>query len=416
MTVYLPKGAKAWYYDFRWRGERFWGPTHQLTKTDAELVEAQIKLRQRQQAGGIAVFDVDATPRFQAWANVYYKYQLKFVDRPDLIKRAISVVLEFCGAKPATPKRRPKGTNAHPVPAPYYDLRLGHFIADPAWLDRFERWMDARQVSGSTRNTYLSTMSGFYRVAREPQYRQIAQVPSNPFTEIRRSRRVGRVVALTVDQVKAWIAAAPPHVRVAMAIAALAPKLRLQTILRLQFRTHIDDALTRITVYEHKTAGASGGAPQVTPIDAQLRAILFAVRGTRKTGAVIRYRDRPVASIKRATRTAAIEAGLSWGVSDGVTFHTLRHSIATLLAELGIGERLRMELLGHKEIRTTQQYTHLAALTQVAPHAQLSAAVDVKDIVIDLGKTFGTASRRSQKRARKRMARATRPRRRKVAT
>lgn len=416
MTVYLPKGAKSWYYDYRWQGERFWGPTHQLTKTDAELVESQIKLRQRQQAGGIAPFDVEATPRFQLWAQVYYRYQVKYVTRPDLVKRAIAVVLEFCGARPSKPKQRIKGTNTHHVPAPYHDLRLGHFIADPRWIERFERWIDARQVSGSTRNTYLSTMSGFYRVAREPQYRRVAHVPSNPFSEIRRSRRVGRVVALTVDQVKAWITAAPAHVRVAMAIAALAPKLRLQTILQLEFRTHVDDLLQRITVYEHKTAGVSGGAPQVTPIDAQLRAILVVVRGTRKTGPVVTYRGRPVASIKKATKRAALAAGLRWGVSSGVTFHTLRHTIGTLLAELGIGERLRMELLGHKEIRTTQQYTHLAALTQVAPHAQLSAAVDVKDLVLGPGTAFGMAPTKGRKRAKKRMVRARRPRRRSIAS
>lgn len=382
MTVYLPSGAKTWYYDYRYRGERFWGSTQQLTKTDAELVESQIKLRQRQQAGGIAPFDVDATPRFQQWANIVLKYQRKFVTRPDLVKRAIETILEFCGEKPAKPKRRPKGTNAHPVRPPYHDLRLGHFIADPRWIERFERWTEARGVSGSTRNTYLSTMSTFYRIAREPQYRQIAQVPSNPFTEIRRSRRVGRVVALTVDQVKAWIAAAPPHVRVAMAIAALAPKLRLQTILELEFRTHLDDQLQRITIYQHKTTARAGGAPQVTPIDPQLRQILEAVRGQRRTGPVVTYRGESVRSIKKATKRAARDAGLTWGVSGGVTFHTLRHSIATLLAELGMGERLRMELLGHKEIRTTQQYTHLAAVSQVTPHAQLSAAIDIKDLVL----------------------------------
>jgi integrase len=414
MTVYLPKNAKSWYYDYRWRGQRFWGPTHQLTKADAQLVEAQKKLRQRQEAGGIAPSDVDATPRFQKWANVYLKYQQKFVDRPDLVKRAVDVVLEFWGERPRAPRFRPKGTNAHPQPAPYHDLRLGHPIADASWIERFERWIEARGVSGSTRNTYLSTLSGFYRVARDPQYRQVAQVPNNPFLEIRRSRRVGRVVALSVDQVKAWMAAAPRHVRIAMAIAALAPKLRLQTILELEWQRHFNRDLTRITVYDHKTGGA--GVPQVTPIDPQLRGILEAVRGTVKTGFVVTYRGRPVTSIKNATKRAAKDAELPWGVHHGVTFHSIRHSVGTLLAELGIGERLRMEVMGHKEIRTTQQYTHLAAASQVYPHEQLSAALALKDIITApapprrrrAGRTFGTADQDATEPARKRANRSAR--------
>jgi integrase len=390
MTVYLPKNGKSYYYDFRWRGQRYWGPTYQMRQGDAALVEAQKKLRLRQEAGGIAPFDIEATPRFQTWANVYYKYQKKFVDRPDLVKRAIDTVLEFWGAKPATAKRRPTGTNTRAVPPPYHDLRLGHPIADPSWITKFDAWVEARGVSGSTRNTYLSTLSGMYRVARQPQYRSVAQVPSNPFLDIRRSPTNDRVVALDAAQVSRWIAAAPPHVRIAMAIAALAPKLRLQTILGLEWDAHFNRELTKITVYRHKTSGRTG-LPQVTPVDPQLHAILLEARARAAADPdqtaesrrfVVTYRGSKIGSIKKATKRSAVEAGLTWGVSTGVTFHTIRHSVATLLAELGIAERLRMELMGHSEIRTTQKYTHLAAAAQVAPHEQLSAALPLKDLVV----------------------------------
>lgn len=382
MSVYLPRGGRTWRYDYRYKGQRYRGSTEQLNRADAALVESQRKLQQRREAGGIAAFSIGVTPRFQQWADVYLKYQKKFVDRPDLVESGLSAVLEFWGAKPKTPKRRPTGTNTRHIPAPYHDLRLGHPIADPSWIMKFERWIEARGVSGSTRNTYLSTVSGMYRVAREPEYRTVSQVPSNPFVEIRRSRRCGRVVALPMDTIKTWITAAPPHVRVAMAIAALAPKMRLRTILDLEFGVHIDADLTKIVVHHHKTRAAAAGAPQVTPVGPQLREILTAVRGTAKTGPVVSYRGRAVGSITAAATRAATDAGLTWGVKDGVTFHTIRHSIATFLAELGIGERLRMELLGHKEIRTTQQYTHLAAAAQVEPHAQLSEALAIKDIVL----------------------------------
>lgn len=386
MTVYLPKGAKTWYYNFRYRGKRHNQTTHQLRKEDAELVESQVKIRLRQQLAGIAPFDPSDTPTFTKWAGVYVEQQAKYVTRPDVVERTLSAILEFWGDRPRTPKKRRPGTNTRHVDPPYHGLRLGDPIADPSWITQFESWIAARGVKGSTRNSYLSALSGLYKLARQPEYRAVARVPSNPFADVRRSPPNRRVVALEPDQVIAWIRAAPPHVRVALAIAALAPKLRLRTILRLEWNRHIDRGLTAITIHEHKTASRTG-LPQVTPIDPQLRAILLELRDKRTTAYVVppyhgRGVRRPLKDIKKGTRKAAEAIGLTWGVTSGVTFHTIRHSIATLLARLGVSERLRMEIMGHHEIRTTQQYTHLAAADQVAPHAQLSAALSIQDAVL----------------------------------
>lgn len=386
----LFKRGRMWWYEFEVDGVRHRKSTKQVDRESALEVEQAAMTRARRKAGGLEV--TIETPPFWAWAETCRTVKKKRLRRVDVWERTMRIVLAFWGRKPQ--RRDPVDGGV------YHDLQLGDPITDPAWIEQFEKWMDARGIAKSTRNSYWSALSGLYRIALRPRYRKLTGVTMNPFLDVGRERPNRRRISLAPEDLRAWIQHAAPHARLALVIGALASKLRLEQVLALDFNQHFDREMRFISFDEYKTVDQHGGQEQVTPIADDLREVLKELRRARPgSSRVITFRGQPVKSIKRACETAATRAGLKWGLSGGITFHVLRKAFASEAAMLGLDEALVAKSLDHKDPRTTRQhYTHIEALKQKPVFDTMAAHLKLKESALQaVGILVGSDAKRERK-------------------
>jgi integrase len=377
VSVYLPKRCRTWYYDFWYKGRRYLKTTGQITREDAEDAERQVMRALRRTAAGLPALDtipLPDTPRFSDWAAITLTYAKtrKKLKRPEQFAINLRMVLGFWGARP---------TKTDPIdePAPYRDLRLIDPIRDPELLEAFEQWMDQRGISGPRKNHYRSACSQMYRVALLPANRKRSGVTSNPFAGVLRDRVPKRIRTFSHDQLRTVIDAAPWHVRVALAIGALAPKLRLINVLSLRWGDHVSADRRAITMPDHKTDRETG-LPLVVPVSPELQLVLDVAWAHRRGASVVHYHGQRVRDIKTALKSAVEAAGLTFGRA-GLTYHSLRHTMGTEFARMQLPEALRARLMGHSDLTTTQIYTHLVAADEVAPLAQLGTRMPIADLI-----------------------------------
>ncbi len=101
-----------------------------------------------------------------------------------------------------------------------------------------------------------------------------------------------------------------------------------------------------------------GNKQRVVFLHEKVKELLDAA-GWKKDGPVF-FSNRGGLYNKRTIQQVVRQAARKAGIAKNVTPHTLRHSFATHLLEGGADIRYIQQLLGHKDLKTTQIYTHVA--------------------------------------------------------
>jgi len=104
---------------------------------------------------------------------------------------------------------------------------------------------------------------------------------------------------------------------------------------------------------------AKGGRERVVFLHQRLQDTLK-VYGIKTEGLIFSSQFRNKIYNSRTIQQIVKNAAKEVGINKNVTPHTLRHSFATHLLEAGADIKYIQKLLGHKDIRTTQLYTHVA--------------------------------------------------------
>lgn len=216
----------------------------------------------------------------------------------------------------------------------------------PAEIRTFQLRLIEQKVSWTQFNQAVCALRFFYRVTLPRDF----VVEHIPFAKTKKKLPT----VLSVDEVRRLLGAPRnlKHRTVLSLIYATGARLNEATHLRV---ADIDGARMMV----HIRCG-KGGRPRMVPMSVALRDLLreywhaehpreWLFPGSRS--------DRPLH--ENAVQKACGLARRGAGIDKPAGVHTLRHSYATHLLELGVDLRTIQKLLGHSSLSTTAIYTHV---------------------------------------------------------
>lgn len=216
----------------------------------------------------------------------------------------------------------------------------------PAEIRTFQVRLIEKKVSWTLFNQAVCALRFFYRVTLPRAF----AVEHIPFAKTKKSLPT----VLSVDEVRRLLGVPMclKHRAVLSLIYATGARLNEATHLRV---SDIDGE--RMTVHIRH---GKGGKPRMVPMSAALRELLREYWRTYRPREFLFPGNEPEHPLHESSvQHACVRARLLARLDKPASVHTLRHSYATHLLELGVDLRTIQKLLGHSSLSTTAIYIHV---------------------------------------------------------
>ena len=252
------------------------------------------------------------------------------------------------------------------------------------YLARFQDPKTGKVLQKSTQNYYLIALRAFlgYFVAKD-----VNSLPPDKIALPKASKSEKTLKFLTLEQIERLLTSAEPKD---------AQGIRDRAILETFFSTGLRIAeLCNLNIEQFANLKdkkdlelgiiGKGGNPRTVYFSERALEHIkkyISIRNSKDKGLFINFRDKngtgtrlTSRSVERIVKQNAIKAG----IPTFTTPHTLRHSYATDLMNQGVDLRTVQEFLGHKNIATTQIYTHVTNKRLRDIHRQFHGGKNLKN-------------------------------------
>jgi integrase/recombinase XerC len=228
---------------------------------------------------------------------------------------------------------------------------------DPARLRRYSAWLSSRGYAASTVARRLASLRSFFRFLRRE-----GSVAADPAASLRNPKQAKRLPRLLrIDEVIRLLDAVPLETAAGVRDRAMLETLyggglRVSELVGLNLEdVDVESDLVRVR--------GKGRRERLCPIGDMAAEWLRRWNRLRQPK---HPREPAVFLNQRGTRLTTRSVGrlleahlLRAGLVDAASPHTLRHSFATHLLDGGADLRSVQELLGHRNLTTTQIYLHV---------------------------------------------------------
>jgi integrase/recombinase XerC len=229
--------------------------------------------------------------------------------------------------------------------------------ADPARLRRYSAWLSGRGYAATTVARRLASLRSYFRYLRRN-----GLVSSDPAVSLRnpkQPRRLPRLLCVNdvIRLLDAIPGDTPPSVRDrAMLETLYGGGLRVSELVGLNLDDlDFDQELVRVR--------GKGRRERLCPIGEMAARWLkgwLSLRKPQSTGEKAVFLNQRGSRLSSRSVGRLLEAHLQRaGLASAASPHTLRHSFATHLLDRGADLRSVQELLGHRQLTTTQIYLHV---------------------------------------------------------